>query len=215
MNDGTHFSDMPETAPAQLTAVTIGHYEREAEAYREGTWNYDVSQNRAALLAAMVGEPPFHILDFGCGPGRDLVYFSALGHRITGLDGSAAFVEMARTRSGCEVLHQDFIALDLPAGCFNGVFANASLFHVPRALLPQVLAQLHASLQPGGVLFCSNPRGENQEGFNGNRYGTFYNLASWRTLLNAAGFVELDHYYRPPGLPRHQQPWLATVWRRP
>jgi hypothetical protein len=79
----------------------------------------------------------------------------------------------------------------------------------------RVLAQLHASLQPGGVLFCSNPRGENQEGFNGNRYGTFYNLASWRTLLNAAGFVELDHYYRPPGLPRHQQPWLATVWRRP
>jgi SAM-dependent methyltransferase len=133
MNDGTHFSDMPGTAPAQLTAVTIGHYEREAEAYREGTWNHDVSQNRAALLAAMVGEPPFHILDFGCGPGRDLVYFSALGHRITGLDGSAAFVEMARTRSGCEVLHQDFIALDLPAGCFNGVFANASLFHVPRA----------------------------------------------------------------------------------
>jgi SAM-dependent methyltransferase len=215
MNDGTRFSDTPGTEPAQLTAVTIGHYEREAEAYREGTWNHDVSQNRAALLAAMEGEPPLHILDFGCGPGRDLVYFSSLGHRITGLDGSAAFVEMARTRSGCEVLHQDFIALDLPARCFDGVFANASLFHVPRALLPQVLARLHASLRPSGVLFCSNPRGENQEGFNGDRYGAFYNLASWRTLLNAAGFVELDHYYRPPGLPRHQQPWLATVWRRP
>jgi SAM-dependent methyltransferase len=216
MNDGTPpVPDTPGADPAQLTAVTIGHYEREAEAYREGTWNHDVSQNRAALLAAMEGQRPFHILDFGCGPGRDLVYFRSLGHRVTGVDGSAAFVEMAHTRSGCEVLHQDFIALDLPAACFDGIFANASLFHVPRARLPQVLARLHASLRPRGVLFCSNPRGENQEGFNGDRYGAFYNLASWRTLLTAAGFVEIDHYYRPPGLPRHQQPWLATVWRRP
>ena len=122
---------------------------------------------------------------------------------------------MARANSGCEVLHQDFIALDLPTACFDGIFANASLFHVPRVVLPEVLARLHACLRPQGVLFCSNPRGDNQEGLNGDRYGAFYNLTSWREFVTAAGFVEVDHYYRPPGLPRHQQPWLATVWRRP
>ena len=67
-----------------------------------------------------------------------------------GLDGSAEFVAMARDFSGCAVLHQSFLHLDLPDAAFDGVFANASLFHVPRAVLPTVLAQLHASLRPGG-----------------------------------------------------------------
>ena len=46
------------------------------------------------------------------------------------------------------------------------------------------------------------------------RYGVYLNLAMWRRFVSAAGFVELEHYYRPPGLPRHQQPWLATVCRK-
>jgi hypothetical protein len=77
-----------------------------------------------------------------------------------------------------------------------------------------VLRQLHATLKPGGVLFCSNPRGPGEEGWYGDRYGVWLDLAAWRALLGAAGFVELEHYYRPPGLPREQQPWLAMVWRR-
>src|SRR3546814_15804026 len=76
---------------------------------------------------------------------------------------------MARAHSGCEVWQQDFLALDLPDACFYGVFANASLFHVPSLALPEVLQQLHATLKPGGVLFSSNPRGQNQEGWNSGR----------------------------------------------
>ncbi|MNW18034.1 hypothetical protein D3C71_2174310 [compost metagenome] len=56
---------------------------------------------------------------------------------------------------------------------FDGVFANAVLFHVPREVLPRVLRQLHACLRPGGVLFSSNPRGAGQERWNGERYGVF------------------------------------------
>jgi len=102
----------------------------------------------------------------------------------------------------------------LPPARFDGVFANASLFHVPSRELPRVLGQLHATLKPGGVLFSSNPRGENQEGWNHGRYGAYHDLEGWRRMLTAAGFSELDHYYRPAGLPRDQQPWLATVWRK-
>jgi SAM-dependent methyltransferase len=121
---------------------------------------------------------------------------------------------MARRHSGCEVLHQDLLALDLPARRFDGVFANASLFHVPSQELPRVLRELWMTLKPRGVLFMSNPRGENEEGWKGGRYGAYLNLAMWRRFVSAAGFVELEHYYRPPGLPRHQQPWLATVCRK-
>jgi SAM-dependent methyltransferase len=121
---------------------------------------------------------------------------------------------MARAHSACEVWEQDLLALDLPLRRFDGVFANAVLFHVPGQELPRVLRQLHSTLRPGGVLFSSNPHGRNDEGWSGERYGTYYDLETWRQYLCAAGFVELDHYYRPAGLPRAQQPWLATVWRR-
>lgn len=198
-----------------ISAITLDDYQRNAEGFREGTRDHDVSQNIEALLRHMGPGGPFDILDFGCGPGRDLQTFRRLGHRPVGLDGTARFVEMARADAGCEVWQQNFLALELPAERFDGVFANASLFHVPLQELPRVLSQLHATLRPGGVLFSSNPRGQNEEGWNGQRYGAWHDYARWRELLEAAGFQALEHYYRPAGLPREQQPWLASVWRKP
>jgi len=201
-------------ALAELSVRTLAHYEARAEAFWAGTRDHDVRQNVDALLSRIEDPAPFAILDLGCGPGRDLATFRALGHEAIGLDGAARFVAMARAWSGCEVWQQDFLALDLPAARFDGVFANASLFHVPTAALPRVLRELHATLRPRGVLFASNPRGENQEGWSGGRYGAYHDLPGWRAAVTTAGFVELDHYYRPPGLPRAEQPWLATVWRK-
>jgi SAM-dependent methyltransferase len=199
----------------KISDLTLDHYNDRAEEFWAGTRTHDVSQNIAALLQWIEGEPPFTILDFGCGPGRDLKVFAELGHIAVGLEGAAHFAAMARAHSGCEVWQQDFLALDLPESHFDGVFANAALFHVPSQELPRVLRELHACLKPGGVLFSSNPRGRNEEGWNGGRYGAYHDLDSWRRYVSAAGFVELDHYYRPAGLPREKQPWLASVWRRP
>lgn len=194
-----------------LTRRTLEHYEHRAAAFWEGTRDHDVAQNLGALLDAIDGEAPYRILDLGCGPGRDLIELRRRGHEPVGLDGAAAFVEMARANSGAEVWHQNFVALELPAARFDGVFANASLFHVPAAELPRVLGELRRCLRPRGVLFSSNPRGENSEGFSGTRYGAYYDLARWTELLTAAGFEVVHHYYRPPGRPRAEQPWLATV----
>jgi SAM-dependent methyltransferase len=199
---------------AQITAQTLAHYNERAAEFWEGTRSHDVTQNIEALLRHVRGAPPLRILDFGCGPGRDLAAFRALGHEAIGLEGSPPLAAMARAHSGCEVWVQDFLALELPAARFDGIFANASLFHVPSQALPRVLRELHAALERDGVLFTSNPRGNNEEGWNRGRYGAYHDLESWRTYLAGAGFVELEHYYRPPGLPREQQPWLASVWRR-
>lgn len=209
--------DYPQDSAGRLqrfTEKTIAYYNRFAREYWRGTRDHDVSQNYAALLNAIQGAPPYTLLDLGCGPGRDLRYFSALGHEAVGLDGSKELVALARTYSGCEVWHQDFLVMKLPQKRFDGVFANAALFHVPSQALAGVLDELHKTLKPQGVLFCSNPRGNNQEGWSGDRYSCFFDLDTWRAYLTAAGFAELQVYYRPPGRPRHQQPWLATVWRK-
>jgi SAM-dependent methyltransferase len=196
------------------TRSTLAHYEEGAERFWEGTRDHDVSQNVAALLDAIEGRAPFRILDLGCGPGRDLVTFRALGHEPVGLDGARAMVELARRHAGVEVLHQNFLDLDLPPAAFDGVFANAALFHVPTSALPRVLGRLHATLRPRGVLFASNPRGDDREGWSGRRYGAYHEWTTWRGFLLDAGFEEIRHYYRPSGLPREEQPWLASLWRR-
>jgi SAM-dependent methyltransferase len=205
------------TAPSALddiASATLAHYDSNAQGFFAGTVDHDVSQNIGALFKAITAPAPWSILDLGCGPGRDLATLTRLGHQAIGLDGSAEFVAMARAHSGCDVWHQSFLHLDLPAARFDGVYANASLFHVPRVALPGVLAQLCATLKPGGVLFSSNPRGDNQEGWSGPRYGSYHDYAAWKGYVEAAGFTEVEHYYRPPGMPRDQQPWLASVWRK-
>ncbi len=193
---------------------TLRHYEVNAERFWEGTQDHDVSQNIDALLAAITEPPPLRILEFGCGPGRDLTTFVARGHEPVGLDGCARFVEMARELSGCEVWLQDFVEMALPVAHFHGVFANASLFHVPSVHLPRVLAELRGTLKSRGVLFFSNPRGHSEEGWHGERYGCYFDVDRWRELMTAAGFDEIDCYYRPAGRPRSEQPWLAMTWRR-
>ena len=204
-------------SPSEITARTLGNYDATAESFWAGTRDHDVTQNYAALLDALTFSAPLRLLDFGCGPGRDLLALTALGQIVTGLDGSPVFAEMARVQSGCVVLQQNFLELALGEQQFEGVFANASLFHVPRAELGRVLGELFRALVPGGVLFCSNPRSfeRDWEGFKGERYGSFLTVESWLERLTAAGFVVERHFLRPSGKPTSEQPWLAIVARRP
>ena len=197
----------------EIENITLNHYAQNADSFWQGTRDHDVTQNYAAFLAPFALGMTLDILDFGCGPGRDIKYFQSLGHRPVGLDGCKRFCSMASLYTGCEVLQQNFLKLALPQQAFDGIFANASLFHVPSQELPRVLTELHAALRAGGVLFISNPRG-NQEGWNGQRYGHYMQLQESQRFLDEAGFEILDYYYRPQGKPVSQQPWLAIVSRR-
>jgi SAM-dependent methyltransferase len=164
---------------ARIAALTVGHYNGRAEAFWQGTRDHDVSQNIAALLQHIEASVPFTILDLGCGPGRDLIAFAGLGHVAVGVEGASNLAAMARANSGCEVWQQDLLALDLPQGCFDGVFANAVLFHVPGQELPRVLRQLH-----GRVLHVARADHLDIVGH--------YTLASGRTgdwLPSGAGFT--------------------------
>jgi SAM-dependent methyltransferase len=166
---------------------------------------------------------PLDILDVCCASGRDLVTFGGMGHRAVGLDGVAAFCDMARARSGCEVLQQSLTELDLPSSAFDAIFCNACLFHVPRAALPTTLQRLAGALRPGGTLFVSNAHGfgEDREGWTAGRtaatrsYVCWLSEESWVSICGGAtGLTLLQSFYRPPGKPPSQQPFLATVWQK-
>ena len=196
----------------EIESFTIGHYDNNVESFWLGTRDHDVSQNIEAFLRALPQDKILDILDFGCGPGRDMRTFKSLDHRPIGLDGSIAFCRLAHQHSGCLALHQQFLKLDLKESSFDGIFANASLFHVPSQELPRILGELHRALRPGGILFSSNPRGS-AEGWQGQRYGHYMEFDINRVYLEQAGFEIIHHYYRPDGKPREQQAWLAIVSR--
>ena len=197
----------------EIENLTIGHYEDNAESYRIGTKDHDVSQNIAAFLGALPKGKQLDILDFGCGPGRDLNVFKQMGHRPTGLDGSKEFCKMTQKLIKFPILHQKFLHLELEDNSFDGVFANASLFHVPSLELSRVLKEIHSALRKGGILFSSNPRGCT-EGWQGQRYGHYMEFEESEIYLKKNGFKILDHYYRPSGKPKELQPWLAIVSQR-
>ncbi len=194
----------------EIENITLSHYENRAESFWQGTRDHDVSQNISTFLEALPKNKSLDILDFGCGPGRDLHTFKSLGHKPVGLDGSQSFCRMAKEHSGCPVLHQQFLNLELEEDSFDGIFANASLFHIPSQELTRVLKQLHRALRTDGILFSSNPRG-NAEGWQGERYGHYMEIELSESYLEKSGFKVLHHYYRPEGKPREQQPWLAIV----
>ena len=126
-------------------------------------------------------EAPLDILDVCCASGRDLVTFTKMGHSAVGLDGVPAFCKMSRELSGCEVWEQDLSALDLPCGRFDGIFANACLFHLPRVALPAALAAFYQALRPHGILFVSNAHGfgEDKEGWTSGRTPSTRSYVCW------------------------------------
>lgn len=197
----------------QHEAITVAEYQATADTFKSGTWHHDVSQNRDALVAALPRNPG-KILDLGCGPGRDLAYFKQQGHTVVGLDATPTFVEMAQQATGCPVLQQSFLNLDLPGETFDGIFANASLIHVPKAEMVRVLKDLHTALVPNGAIVMSMVRGD-REGFvarpTGYRYTTGWEYETLAPCVEAAGFKILQRYYRPPGLPCIDQSWLVIV----
>ena len=197
----------------EIERLNIAHYDENAESFRIGTKDHDVSQNIAALLDALPKEKTLDILDFGCGPGRDMCVFKSMGHRPVGLDGSKEFCKMAVKQSGCPTLNQQFLKLELEENRYDGIFANASLFTVPSQELPRILKELHSALRKDGILFSSNPRG-NAEGWQGQRYGHYMEFEASETFLQQSGFKIIKHFYRPEGMPREHQPWLAIVSQR-
>ncbi|MBX4997375.1 class I SAM-dependent DNA methyltransferase [Rhizobium lentis] len=154
--------------------------------------NADLYANRArslpkqkldAFLARLA--PGAAILELGCGGGQDSAYMLAQGFAVTPTDGSAELARQAEARIGRPVKVMLFQELDADSA-FHGVWAHASLLHVPRSELPDVFTRIHRALKPGGLLHASFKAGE-AEGYDG--FGRYYNYpsAEWLSALLTEG----------------------------
>lgn len=150
----------------QLIAETIATYDEVAPEFARLHWDAPVDQQREAFARAIVGAAPaerFRILDAGCGPGRDTRWFHERGFQVVGVDLSAGMLAEARRRApGVDFRQADLRQLDFPEGYFDGIWASASLLHLPRADVARVLASFNRLLGHG-YLYLTVKAGQGDE----------------------------------------------------
>ena len=143
-------------------------YDLNAKEFFENTVNVDMSPHYKEFLKMIPKNG--NILDAGCGSGRDTFMFKSFGYNVTALDGSEEMCKLAREYTGTEVLCLQFQEIEFEP-IFDGIWALASLLHVPSNEIKNILNRLKNSLKPNGVIYASFKYGD----FEGERNGRFFN----------------------------------------
>ena len=196
---------------------TKTYYEQNAEAYATQTLPARLDKIWDAFSALLV--PGAYVLDLGCGSGRDLKELARRGLRVVGIDYSAKLADIARKYSGQEVRVADVRNYNFGEEQFDGIWAVASLLHVPRNEIAGVLGNLSQHLRSGGILLTSMKEGKEPEiGKDGRRF-ELYQQGDWETLLGDAGFTveqrqqSTDRRYTNLG-DEIQIKWFVTICRK-
>ena len=158
-------------------------YQDHTEEFIARTADVDMTAHYSRFLEQVV--PGGHILDLGCGAGKASLYFTQAGYRVLAVDACAELLEHTRQRVGCEVRRLRFEDLDY-TDAFDGVWACASLLHVPKAGLPAMFRLVRRALKKGGVFYASFKYGDAERVKNGRSF-TDLNEDSLRSLLEEAG----------------------------
>ncbi len=181
------------------------YYTTNADEFAKQTVEIDMSSLYARFLPHVL--PGGHILDAGCGTGRDARAFLDLGFKVSAFDSSHAMVELAKQKTGLPVRCLSFQDFN-DEQCYDGVWACASLLHVSRSYLPEVFIRLKKSLRPKGIIFVSFKLGN----FEGNRNGRFFidlTESSLKTILLATGLQIRETWQTQDLRPgRSSEKWL-------
>ena len=191
---------------------TLSYYNQNADAFIEGTQNADMTEQYRRFLKYLF--PGCKLLDLGCGSGRDSVYFSSLGFRVTAMDGSEALCRRVKENHGIDVICIGFEDISFVAE-FDAVWACASLLHVKKADMPGILMKVSGALKPGGILYASFKYGSTERVVNG-RFFNDYTENDLDTLLTSENRLSMLEYWitedvRPD---RSGERWLNFAAKR-
>lgn len=187
---------------------SVRYYDENAEAFFADTVGADMAALHQRFLQHV--RPAGRILDAGCGSGRDALAFADAGFEVTAIDASAEMVRLASAHTRLDVQQMTFEEVPW-LGVFDGVWASASLLHVPGSELPATLQRLVGSLRPRGVLFASFKEGEGEREHNGRRFADL-TLERLGELLQEAGLVLLDSWASGDVRPgRSEERWVSAI----
>ena len=193
-------------------ASTLEYYRVNAEEFVEGTKGVDVSELYAPFLELL--PPNASILDAGCGSGRDTKYFIEQGFKVIAFDYSPEIVRLASSLTKQSILQLSFEDITF-CNQFDGVWACASLLHVPKKDMAKVLSKLGASLKVGGILYTSYKYGES-EMVRGGRLFADYTEESFGRVVAAVLGLEVVKYWKTSDLRpgREDEKWLNVLLRK-
>lgn len=190
----------------------MNYYDKHADSYISTTVSLDMSVQYSLFL-------PFlpqggSILDAGCGSGRDSLYFLEHGYKVEAFDISVAMVKYARALTGLAVRKLSFKELDYDSD-FDGIWACASLLHVPRTELPAVFGLLHRALKPQGLLYCSFKDWEEDFSTDGRSF-TCFTEQGFQAFLSELSFFELVQVSHSQDVRegRADERWLNVLLRK-
>lgn len=185
---------------------SIDYYDQNAEAFLKRTIDADMSLAYTKFLAAL---PKLaHILDAGCGVGRDAKYFQDQGYTITAFDGSIEMTKYASALLGKPALHLRFEDIQF-LEVFDGIWSAAALLHVPHETLRSVFTKFHNALKPNGILFATFKYGDTVREVAGR---TFYDMNENTILPYLTQLFEITEYWQSPDVISKVAPSPSKTW---
>ena len=191
---------------------TIVYYNKNADIFVEGTINIDFTQKQTHFLSKLISGS--HILDFGCGSGRDTKYFLEQGYRVTAADGSIELCKAAGKYTGIPIRHMLFQELN-ETEIYDGIWACSSILHVPSNELLDVLRKMVAALKDNGIIYTSFKYGT-YEGIRNGRYFTDMTEDTFTDLQKKVEHLGTEERWITsdvrPG--RGEEKWLNLILRK-
>lgn len=192
--------------------TTIHYYDEDPDRYIRTALQADMTETRSRFTKHL----PAHalILDFGCGSGRDTKAFLEEGFQVEAIDGSEELCKKASAYTGIQVKQMLFNDLN-ETDKYDGIWANATLLHLPKAELKDVLKKLEKALKPNGILFASFKYGT-FEGIRTERYYTDFTKDTLKEFWAASTSLKIfDEWITDDTIPgREGLQWINILARR-
>lgn len=201
------------TIPKSASVTTINYYDAHAKEYCDLTRHIDLADVYDRFLVAL--PPGAHILDAGCGSGRDTKVFLDRGYKVTAIDASSELARLAAvyTNHQCEVLRfQEMMFHDK----FDGIWACASLLHIPKNEMCNIIPRFIQALKPGGILYVSLKEGEGERIADDGRFFSDYTRSSFEGLLERFPTLSEIAFWKSEEIRNgnNRQLWLSFLLKR-
>ena len=191
---------------------TLDYYNQNADIFFSGTVAVDFTQTQNKFLNYL--NPGDSILDFGCGSGRDTKYFMEAGMNVDAIDGSEEMCRIASEYTGIEVQQMLFQELDV-CDKYDGIWACASILHLPKNDLKIVLQKMATALKKHGFIYTSFKYGE-FEGERNGRYFTDFTIDTFQALIQDIEGLQIKEDWTTgdvrPG--RGEERWLNLILQK-